>query len=189
MLNSLLMHPDPIVRYKTRLLALGQDAQSPELRQIQAEIPSSERVQRLLTDRDEKGEIPFHPYTKWQGAHWVLTLLADTGYPPGDAGLILLRDQVYAWLFSEDHQQSIRKRSEGHRQVRMHASMEANALFASLALGLADGRTPGLVERLLWAQWEDGGWNCDQHAEAHTSSFYEFDHPAARAGALCPGNG
>jgi hypothetical protein len=131
----------------------------------------------MLADRDERGEIPFHPYAKWQGAHWVLTVLADSGYPPGDPALLPLRDQVYAWLFSDEHKESIHKRSKNHRQVRLHASMETNAPIGSLSLGQTDARTPGLVERLLWAQWEDGGWNCDQHKHAHNSSFFESITP------------
>ena len=55
--------------------------------------------------------------------------------------------------------------------------MEGNALLSSLALGLAESRTERLVERLLWAQWDDGGWNCDRHARADTSSFYESITP------------
>jgi hypothetical protein len=177
LIDQLLNDPDPIIRYKTRLLVLGQNPNAPELQQLQEEIRTCERVQKMLSDRIEGGVIPFHPYTKWQGAHWVLTVLADSGYPSGDPALLPLRDQVYDWLFSEDHIQSIRTRSKNHREVRMHASMEANALFSSLALGLSDARTPELVERLLWAQWEDGGWNCDQHKHADTSSFFESITP------------
>jgi hypothetical protein len=84
---------------------------------------------------------------------------------------------VYGWLFSKEHLDEPLKRTGNNRQVRMHASMEANALFASLRLGLVDDRTPALVERLLWAQWEDGGWNCDRHKEADTSSFFESVTP------------
>src|SRR5207253_272871 len=58
-------------------------------------------------------------------------------------------------------------------------------------LELADGRADSLVERLLRWQWPDGGWNCDRHPEADTSSFMETllpmlglaaharDHPSA----------
>jgi len=173
MLAQLCASPDPIIRYKALTFILGKDPLSPEVKEIQAEIPASPRVQLLLSDRDTSGKIPFHPYTKWQGAHWVLTCLADIGYPPGDPSLLPLRDQVYAWLFAEDHIQEIHDRTGLNRQVRMHASMEGNALFASLVLGLENGRTEGLVERLLWAQWDDGGWNCDRHKEADTSSFFE----------------
>ena len=60
--------------------------------------------------------------------------------------------------------------------------MEGNALFSSLALGLADERTSQLVDRLLWAQWDDGGWNCDRHSQADTSSFYETLTPMRALG-------
>lgn len=177
LIDSLLASNEPVIRYKTQVLVLGYDPESPKVRVLQEEIPGSERVKGLLADRDDRGMIPFHPYTKWQGAHWVLTCLADCGYPPGDESLLPLRNQVYEWLFSEQHILDFHKRTGRERQVRLHASMEANALFASLALGLADARTEGLVERLLWAQWDDGGWNCDRRKQADSSSFYESITP------------
>ncbi len=177
MIAELLDHPDPIIRYQYRTNALGEDPQSAEILQLQQEIKQSPRVQCLLSDRDEKGEIPFHPYTKWQGAHWVLTVLANSGYPAGDDSLLPLRDQVYDWLLSEEHIESIHQRTGKLSHVRLHASMEANAIFSSLVLGLADSRVEALVDRLLWAQWEDGGWNCDWKAKAHTSSFWETITP------------
>ena len=176
-MESLLDSGEAIIRYKARVVILGTDPESPEVKSIQQEIKASPRIQDLLSDCNERGEIPFHPYTKWQGAHWVLACLADIGYPMGDDRLLPLRDQVYAWLLSKEHVQSITERTGKNRQVRMHASMEANALFASLSLGLVDERTEQLVERLLWAQWDDGGWNCDQNPHADSSSFYETITP------------
>ncbi len=177
MIESLLNSPEAIIRYKTRVAVLGADPQSPEIKSIQQEIKSSRRVQDLLSDRNEQGEIPFHPYAKWQGAHWVLTCLADLGYPPGDEALLPLHDQVYAWLFSQEHLQEIARRTGKNRQIRLHASMEANALFSSLMLGTGDERTQQLTDRLLGSQWEDGGWNCDQHPQADSSSFFETITP------------
>lgn len=177
LISRLLNSPDPIIRYKTLVFVQGSNPGDPEVVRIQEQIPTSPLVRELLIDRGEDGLIPFHPYTKWQGAHWVLTCLADTCYPPGDMSLLPLRDQVYEWLFSKEHWEEPIRRTGSNLQIRMHASMEANALFSSLRLGLTDERTPILVERLLWAQWKDGGWNCDQHKAAHTSSFFESITP------------
>jgi hypothetical protein len=52
-------------------------------------------------------------------------------------------------------------------------SQQGNALWYLITLGLADGRTGGLAERLLLWQWPDGGWNCDRRPGASKSSFYE----------------
>jgi hypothetical protein len=41
----------------------------------------------------------------------------------------------------------------------------------SLALELPDERNQQLVERLLYWQWPDGGWNCDKEPSAHISTF------------------
>jgi hypothetical protein len=58
-------------------------------------------------------------------------------------------------------------------RARRCGSQEGNAIWYSLRLGLADERTAQLVERLLSWQWPDGGWNCDKHPMADSSSFME----------------
>ena len=55
----------------------------------------------------------------------------------------------------------------------MCASMEGNAIFALLKLGLADERIDRLAQRLLDWQWPDGGWNCDKKRQTQVSSFTE----------------
>jgi hypothetical protein len=52
-------------------------------------------LQSLLSGRDIDGRLPFHPYDKWFGAHWILSILADLGYPEGDVSLKPLLDQSY----------------------------------------------------------------------------------------------
>ena len=190
-INRLLHSDEPSVRFKILLSVLGHDVASAEIKQLQQEIKSSPRVARLLAEREPSGHIPFHPYAKWYGAHWVLAVLADLGYPPGDAALIPLRERVYAWLLAKSHEQRI-KCING--RVRRCASQEGNALYYLLALGLGDPRTDQLAERLIQWQWPDGGWNCDKNPQASHSSFMESliplrglalygrltGHPAAR---------
>jgi len=79
-------------------------------------------------------------------------------------------DQVYNWLFSPRFLKSI-KTIKG--KVRRCSSQEGNAIYYSHLLGLNDGRTEQLVDRLLEFQWPDGGWNCDRNPEAHHSSYHE----------------
>ncbi|MFQ5884988.1 MAG: hypothetical protein ACE5IO_07800 [Thermoplasmata archaeon] len=138
--------------------------------ELQEEIMSSPRVESLLSERGRDGRIPFPPYRKWCGAHWVLASLADIGYPPSDESLVPLREQVYDWLFSSKHEERIRS-IEG--RVRRCASQEGNALHYLLSLGLLDARTEELAERLTKWQWPDGGWNCDKNPRAINSSFME----------------
>lgn len=168
-LDWLLNHEEPDVRYKANLLLLHQDPKSPLMLQIQDEIRKSSRVQSLLSEF-HRGELHRHPYKKWNGSHWLLTILAELNYPAGDESLLPLRDQVYKWLLSPEHFKKI-PTIEG--RTRRCASMEANALFSSLSLGLADERTPIFAQNLLKWQWQDGGWNCDRRPEAHNSSFWE----------------
>jgi hypothetical protein len=57
---------------------------------------------------------------------------------------------------------------------RRCASMEGNAIWSQLILGIVDEkRVPMLVERLIAFQWPDGGCNCDKRPAARTSSVQE----------------
>jgi hypothetical protein len=168
--DKLLNSSEPSVRYSVLVKVKGAEPGSSEVRRLRDEIRASDRAQRLLSERDADGRIPFHPYAKWYGAHWVLSSLADLGYPPGDAGLVPLREQVYAWLFGRSHEKRIQA-IDG--RVRRCASQEGNALYSLLALGLADARTDELAQRLSQWQWPDGGWNCDKNPKAVNSSFME----------------
>jgi len=158
------------VRFKALANVLGRNLDSAEIKSLQEEIKQSSRVRLLLSERDGDGKIPFHPYAKWYGAHWVLASLADIGYPSGDESLIPLREQVYKWLLSIEHERSIRTING---RVRRCASQEGNAIYYLLTLGLADSRTDELAYRLIRWQWADGGWNCDKNPEAVNSSFME----------------
>lgn len=123
---------------------------------------------KLLSERDENGEIPKNPYSKWTGAHWVLSLLADLDYPKGDKSLIPLREQVLGWILSPR-----RKVPKIAGKYRRCASQEGNVLYSLLKLGLDDERCDELAKRLLRWQWPDGGWNCDRNQKSHVSSFHE----------------
>ncbi|MEI6509817.1 MAG: hypothetical protein WCO14_02595 [bacterium] len=170
LLVTLLESPEPSLRWRTWVEALRQDPQAPQAQADWSAIPAASRTQALLAERDKEGEIPLHPYKKWQGAHWVLGLLAEMGYPHGDLSLVPLWKQECAWLLSADHQRGIQT-VDG--RTRRCASQEGFALFSSLRLGLADQNSEELAERLLGWQWPDGGWNCDKRPQAHHSSFME----------------
>jgi hypothetical protein len=169
-IKKLLNSDEPSVRFKVLVNVLGEELESSDIKKLQEEIKSSPRVRLLLSERGKDGKIPFHPYRKWNGAHWVLAILADIGYPPGDKSLVPLREQVYEWLFSSKHEKKIIS-IEG--RVRRCASQEGNALYYLLSLGLANARTEELAERLMKWQWPDGGWNCDKNPKAINSSFME----------------
>jgi len=138
-------------------------------------------AQRLLSERGPGGRIPHHPYAKWVGAHWVLATLAELGHPKGDRSLFPLREQVLEWILDPAR---LRPRRAGDHpylapilavrgRVRAHASIEGNAIWSLLSLGLEDERVEALAARLLEWQWPDGGWNCDRAPGASSSSFTE----------------
>ena len=165
-------HSEPYIRYRILVDVLGKDPGSKEAGILRDETRDSVLVKTLLAERNAAGEVPLNPYDKWRGAHWILTNLADLNYPPKDKGLIPLREQVYAWLFSERREKSISSRVVDGRYC-YHASQEGNTLYYLLALGLNDERTDELAKRLLTWQWPDGGWNCDTKPSASNSSFME----------------
>lgn len=177
--TRLLGSADPCVRYLALRRALGVPPDSSRALEAREEVRTSQRVRLLLSER-RRGRIPYHPYAKWYGAHWVLAVLAEVGYPAGDMSLVPLREQVYDWLNSKTHlgyqkeHETYAGPVEGVRGLfRAHASMEGNAVYYLNVLGLADDRTDALAERLARWQWPDGGWNCDKASSAHTSSFTE----------------
>lgn len=160
------LRAEPALAWKVTVGVLGADEESAPARRARAEVRESPLARALLSGWDRGGR----PYKKWNGAHWILSLLADLGYPPGEAALRPLMEETYqAWL-GQAHEKHIRLIAG---RMRRCASQEGNAVWSSLHLGLADGRTDELVARLLGWQWPDGGWNCDKRPEADTSSFME----------------
>jgi hypothetical protein len=168
---DLLLHSsDPSIVLRTRIEILEESLVSKAVKENQSKVSRSDRVLSLLSERRENGTLAWHPYAKWCGAHWILSSLADLCYPKGDKSLEPLREQVYDWLFSKAHRETIIKR---HGLIRAHASMEGNAIYYLSKLGLSDDRTRALGDQLAEWQWPDGGWNCDKRSTAHTSSFSE----------------
>jgi hypothetical protein len=170
---------DPVLAYKAGRLA-GMSLESPEARALQARIPGSPVACALLRVFEQDEKTLHHVYRKWQGPHWTLTCLALIDYPPGDETLRPMAHRVYDWLFSrhflEPPLTAIYPGQED--RVRHCASMDGNAIWYSVRLGLEDERTRCLVDRLIDWQWPDGGWNCDKRPQAATSSFQESLIPA-----------
>ncbi len=162
-------HPEPAIQSKY-LSAMADSSPSMALMAPEMIRSKSTLLQQLLKDRSSDGTIPFDAYDKWFGAHWVLSILADLGYPAGDKSLKPMLNQCYSWLLSKNHASHIRT-IDG--RVRRCASQEGNCIYYSLALGIADDRTEELAQRLLQWQWVDGGWNCDKKPEAAICSFNE----------------
>jgi hypothetical protein len=185
-ISALLKSPEPSIRWKTRVHVLGEDPGAKPIRSLREQIRRSPTVRDLLSRRDQLGRSGTRRqvYYKWQGLHWVLASLADLGYPEGDETLHPLRDRVLELWLSPGyfHEFTARTEAEAYRgrgvplmrgRYRRCASQQGNALYSLVTLGIADDRAHSLAERLIHWQWPDGGWNCDRHPEADTSSFME----------------
>lgn len=169
MVKACLQSAMPVVRLTVSQAADGASSRGPQLQAMQAAVQNSAEARGLLAERQADGTVPGHPYAKWAGAHWILACLADIGYPAGDRTLLPLRQQVYQWLFSPGKE---KPPCIGGR-IRTCASQEGNALYYLCRLGLEDGQTAQLAERLIHWQWPDGGWNCDRNSQAEHASFTE----------------
>jgi hypothetical protein len=161
-----LLPKEPALAWKVTANLLGRDERLPEVGQARAEVRQSQMARDLIATCDRRHGA----YKKWDGAHWVLSILADLGYPAGDEALRPLMEDTFRTWLSRQHEKHIRM-LDG--RVRRCASQEGYAVWCSLRLGFADSRTEELVSRLLQWQWPDGGWNCDKHPEADKSSFME----------------
>ncbi len=156
----------PALAWKVAVRVQGRDEDSPDARAASELVRQSPLAQQVIDTCNRKQGV----YKKWDGSHWVLSLLADLGYPPGDETLRPLMEATFETWLSSRHLKSVQV-LDG--RTRRCASQESNAAWSSLRLGFADNRTDELVSRLLKWQWPDGGWNCDKHPEADTSSFME----------------
>ena len=137
--QSLLDSEDPCVRYRALVEVFGVDPAAAEARRQRKAIRTSDRAARLLSPRGPDGRMQ-GVYSKYTGAHWVLADLADMGYPPADADLAPLRDQVYEfWLDPERTRERIVDREAARYKSRSGvpiidgrprrcASQEGNAL-------------------------------------------------------------
>jgi hypothetical protein len=169
-LRSLTESPEPVIRWKLARFVFRKTLSQSDNQKAREELALSPIIHQLLSIRNIDGQIPYNPYDKWFGSHWILTILADLGYPEGDGSLKPLLEQSYDMWLSKDHERSIRMING---RARRCASQEGNCIYYSLALGLADDRTEELAAKLIKWQWEDGGWNCDKRPEAANSSFNE----------------
>jgi len=172
LIDALLKSTEPSIRYKMRVNVLLEEPSSKTVMEVRKEVGNSEVVKTLLANRDKSGKIPplEDPYSKWIGAHWVFTHLADIGYPTNDTTLKPIQDQLFEnWLNPQwfPHVRRI------NGWARTHASQHGNFLWASLKLGLDDDRNHTIAKYLLSWQWPDGGWNCDENPRAMNSSFWE----------------
>ena len=174
-LDRLLQDSDPILQYKIRLVVLREDPSSDVMRTLAELTRNCEFISTLLSEQDSTCRIPLSPYKKWNGAHWVLHVLSDLCYPPGDERLRPLMEQDVEWIFSDQRMGWVIRRTKlaGGSPVRACATMESTTLLSMLRLGFMDARCDQLVKRLLSWQWSDGGWNCDMNPDAKISSFME----------------
>ena len=170
LVDSLCAHENPVVAHRARRLLAGEPSTAPAMRRLRRAIGASDMARRLLLALD--GER-FNPYRKWQGPHWTLYSLAEIGFPAGDERLLPLRHRIMDWMFAPAFLKppSTAILPGEPDRPRRCASMEGNAVWSQLALGIVDReRAPLLVGRLIAFQWPDGGWNCDKRPGARTSS-------------------
>jgi len=161
----LLAADEPAVRHLAGRDLLGEASDSDR-----AAITAGPWVSALLEGQRDDGGFGDDPYRKWTGAHWRLVALAELDAPADEPRVAAAAEHVLAWIVD-----GLRYRPRVVDGLpRSHASVQGNALGACVRLGLAgDERTGRLAEAIISWQWPDGGWNCDNRADGHRSSFHE----------------
>jgi hypothetical protein len=167
-IERLITYNEPSIDYKISKYFPKTNISPEEEKDFRVKIKSSSRVRLLLSEQRKDGTIPFHPYKKWYGTHWVLSALADLDYPTKDLSIQPLIEQVYHWIMSSSYKKYW-KIVAG--KMRTHPCQIGNALYYIIKLGYYDVRVDELVQWLKNWQWEDGGWNCDSKPKAKVSSF------------------
>ena len=126
LIEQLRYHSEPHIRHRIAVDVIGKERASKEARILRDEVRESVLVTTMMADRESNGRIQLHPSDEWRGAHGVLSVLADLNHREGDRQLIPLRDQVYEWLFSAEHEKSIRERvvNDLHRTHLAYASIK-----------------------------------------------------------------
>jgi hypothetical protein len=146
-----------IIRYRFRRYVLGDDPEGAEMRRLRTSIRDSAVARGLLQDLTTADPSDRNGMST---IYLTFRYLADIDYPPGDRSLIPYRDQVYGWLHSLEAQYDGPLLIRG--KYRVHGSFHANAIYASVVLGIANRETDQLAANLLRYQWPGGGWNCNK---------------------------
>ena len=78
LLDRLRTWADPAVAYRSRILLVDDDPDSPVMTALADQVRESPDCNAVI-----EGCFPVarHPYRKWQGPHWALTQLAERGGP------------------------------------------------------------------------------------------------------------
>jgi len=148
---------NPIIRYKLARYLRGGDPNAIALKRLRESIKHTSIASGLRQDLAAS-----NPANRLGMSTIYLTFryFADIDYPPGDRALVPYRDHVYRWL------RRLEAQYDGplfiRDKYRVHGSFHANAVYASIVLGLATGETDTLLANLLRYQWPGGGWNCNK---------------------------
>lgn len=149
------------LRYQALRDLLDLDPFTQRMRALARVVQASPEVQGLLA-MPENAEPGL-------AALWRLAELADLGCEPGDlADPSPLLDAALDWLGAPAYEADIPTIDD---RARLPAVREANAILATLRLGIPDGRLEALADRLCRTQGPDGGWLDDPSPAATHSSF------------------
>ena len=127
-----LVRTEPAQAWKLAVNILGKCEDSLDAQHAQDKVHQAALVKALIETCDRRHSA----HKKWDGAHWVLSILGDLGYP-GNNGTLrpLLEDTFNIWM-SEGHETKHLRVIDG--RVRRCASQEGYAVWCSLRLGFTD---------------------------------------------------
>jgi hypothetical protein len=100
-----LLRKEPALAWKLAVNILGKDEDSPEAHSARVEVREAPLVQALIGTCDRSRSA----YKKWDGAHWVLSILGDLGYPAEDEAVRpFMGDTFNTWMSKEHENKHLR---------------------------------------------------------------------------------
>lgn len=157
-MNWLLEEENPSVRYRTLVELLGENPDSPSLRDLKAEIQGSEQVERIFSKMDPRGYWVYKgigagvDYVDFVTTHFNLSFLAELGLDCSDPRVALAAER-YLDLSSPDGDYS-----------RHMSCLYAYNIRTFIMLGYgSDSRIRKTIELMLSATRSDGGYLCEIH--------------------------
>jgi hypothetical protein len=125
---------------------LGEDPHSRKIKDLQEEIRKSPRAKALIAGRDQRAVQEKYVYASWRGAHWSLAMLAEIGYPAGDATLLPMRDQVLDYWLNDSFYMEFESKSA----VPKHRAPKACLLSRGAIGGARRSRVTRFIRSPGW---------------------------------------
>ena len=145
-----LLRREPALAWKLGVNILGEDQDLPDAHIARTLVRGAPLVKMLIGTCDRSHSA----YKKWDGTQWVMSSLADLGYPAGDEALRPFMEDIFNTWMSMQYETKHLHMIDG--RFRRYASQEWYSIWCSLRLGFADNRHEPVCHSGRSLRAEDG---------------------------------